>query len=198
MNLITHFLASWSLAEASPLETRDRNLITWAGFAPDLDGLGAIPDMAANLLGYPSPEFYVQYHHQLLHGLFGALLLPVLVALLAKRRISTFFWSVLAVHLHLLCDLMGSRGAEPSDIWPIPYLAPFSHEFTLTWQGQWPINAWPNVAITIGLMVFMLSRTITQQHSPLSAINSKAHRIFVATVTARWRKIQPFFRGTTP
>ena len=196
MNLITHFLASWTLAEASALDQRDRNLITWVGFAPDLDGLGAIPDALAQALGYPSPEFYVQYHHQLLHGLFGALLLPALALLIAQRRISTFFWCFAAVHLHLLCDLLGSRGSDPSDLWPIPYLAPFSQQFTITWPGQWPINAWPNVVITLGLMIFMFSRTITDQRSALSPISNRAHLAFVTTVSARWRQISQLFNKT--
>lgn len=67
MSPITHLLASWSLAEATTLETRDRAIVAWVGCAPDLDGLGVIPDLAARFLGYEDTALYGRYHHVLLH-----------------------------------------------------------------------------------------------------------------------------------
>ena len=190
MSPITHLLASWTLAESSKLDARDRAIVVWVGLSPDLDGLGIIPDVVAQLLGWTNPELYMQFHHQLLHGLFGAVLLPALAILAAHRRISTFCWCVAAFHLHLACDLVGSRGATPDDIWPIPYLAPFSDALTISWSGQWPLNSWNNVAITIGLLGFMFARTITHNRSVLSLISSRANDLFTQTVKHRWNQLR--------
>jgi hypothetical protein len=40
MSPVTHFLLSWTLAERSADTRRERAWITFAGVAPDLDGLG--------------------------------------------------------------------------------------------------------------------------------------------------------------
>jgi hypothetical protein len=45
-------------------------------------------------------------------------------------------------------DLVGSRGPAGYQ-WPIPYLLPFSNSWHWTWKGQWALNAWPNILITI-------------------------------------------------
>jgi inner membrane protein len=72
------------------------------------------------------------------------------------RPIPTHPWLTAALvflsfHLHLLCDLIGSRGPD-GDQWPIPYLKPFSNALQLTWHGQWALNGWQNFAIT-GLLL---------------------------------------------
>lgn len=53
MNPITHLLASWSLAEASALDERDRAVVAWVGVAPDLDGFGALVDEAGDARSAP-------------------------------------------------------------------------------------------------------------------------------------------------
>lgn len=188
MNLLTHLLASWSLAEVSGLEERDRAIVSWAGLAPDLDGLGAVVDSAARLLGYGDPALYGRYHHVLLHGLFGALLLPAIGLAFARRRFAAFLWAFAAVHLHLACDLVGSRGPVADDVWPIHYLGPFTDAVTLSWSGQWALNAWPNIVFTLGLLAFVFVRAATTGHSPVSLFNARAHSAFIATVQSRARK----------
>lgn len=42
MSPVTHLLASWSLAEASGLDSRERAVVAWIGLSPDLDGLGVL------------------------------------------------------------------------------------------------------------------------------------------------------------
>jgi hypothetical protein len=42
MSPITHLLASWIVAAKTTDNLRDRRLVTLAGVAPDLDGLGII------------------------------------------------------------------------------------------------------------------------------------------------------------
>ena len=190
MNPITHLLASWSLAEVSGLDQRDRAIVAWVGAAPDLDGFGAIIDGATRLLGYGDPALYGRFHHLLLHGLFGALLLPAIGLAFARRRFAAFLWGVAAVHIHLACDLVGSRGPTTDDIWPIPYLGPFSEAVTLSWSGQWPLNAWPNIALTLGLLAFVFTRAAYAGHSPVSLFSTRAHDAFVAAVQGRWRQIK--------
>ncbi|HNX51780.1 MAG TPA: hypothetical protein PKL08_16555 [Thermoanaerobaculaceae bacterium] len=190
MSPITHLLASWSMAEATGLDRRDMAVITWVGLSPDLDGLGVIADLAARLLRMPDPALYGQFHHALLHGLLGALLLSACALAFAHCPLQTFLWCVAAIHLHLLCDLVGSRGPAPDDIWPIQYLAPFSDSWTFAWSGQWPLNAWPNVVFTLGLLAFVFARAATAGHSPMQLFSEKAHAAFVAAVQARWHQIR--------
>ena len=190
MNPVSHLLASWAFAESFDLDSRDRKMIAWLGVAPDLDGLGGVIDVVYRTLGYDDPELYEQFHHELFHGIFGAILLPSVVALIARKRLKVFLLGFLVIHLHLICDLVGSRGINMDDVWPINYLAPFSHVFSLTWSGQWQINAWQNVLITIGLIIFMFERTISQGHSIVSLFHLNAHKAFVLTVQSRWNKIR--------
>ncbi len=190
MNPITHLLASWSLAEVSGLEERDRAIVAWVGAAPDLDGFGAITDTAARLLGLGDPALYGRFHHVLLHGLPGALLLPAIGLAFARRRFAAFAWSVAAVHLHLACDFVGSRGPTADDVWPVHYLSPFSEALTLSWSGQWPLNAWPNIVFTIGLLAFVFARAASVGHSPVSLFSTGAHAAFVAAVQVRWRQFK--------
>ncbi len=189
MNPITHLLASWSLAEVSGLQTRDRAVVTWVGIAPDLDGLGLVPDLIARSVDLADPALYGRFHHLLLHGLFGAVLLSAVGASLSRRKVSAFLWGFAAVHLHVVCDLVGSRGPTRDDIWSIPYLGPFSNALTLTWSGQWPLNAWPNIAFTLALIAFVFVRTVAADRSPISLFSSRAHQAFVLTVKHRWRTI---------
>ncbi len=190
MNPITHFLASWSLGEVSGLEARDRAIVAWAGLAPDLDGFGAVTDTAARLLGFGDPALYGRFHHVLLHGLPGAFFLSAIGAAFARRRLVAFLWGVAVVHLHLACDLVGSRGPTPDDVWPIHYLSPFTEALTLSWSGQWPLNAWPNIVFTLGLLAFVFARAASIGHSPVNLFSTSAHEAFVTAVQGRWRQFK--------
>jgi hypothetical protein len=48
----------------------------------------------------------------LAHGLPAAMVCSILMAALARRRWRVFWLSFLTFHLHLLCDLVGSRGPD--------------------------------------------------------------------------------------
>ena len=114
------------------------------------------------------------------------------IALACSRdRLRTFCVGVMAVHLHYLCDLVGSGGPAPDDIWPIAYLAPFSDRWTFQWSGQWPLNAWPNVLLTAGLMACALYRAVRSGYSPVGVFSTAADRAFVETVQRRWRLLRP-------
>jgi len=110
MTPTTHLLASWLVADSFKLERRDRNLVTWCGLLPDRDGLGLVVDLTNALLGRTETAWYHAYHHSLLHGIAAAVVLPGLAALVAQRRTRVLALGFVVVHLHFLCDLLGSRG----------------------------------------------------------------------------------------
>jgi membrane-bound metal-dependent hydrolase YbcI (DUF457 family) len=115
MNVFTHFFAGWALADAAASNPRDRALVTWSAVAPDLDGLSIIPDLANRLLGRPETDFYFRYHHAWTHGLPAAIVAAAMAACLAARKLRTALLVFAAFHLHLLMDLVGSRGpTEPT------------------------------------------------------------------------------------
>ena len=90
-------------------------------------------------------------------------------------------------HLHLLGDLMGSKGPDGSQ-WPIPYLLPFSADWQLTWSGQWELNAWQNITITALAIAAMFGIAIKKGFSPIGLISEPADSKFVATLRARFCK----------
>lgn len=187
MNPITHFLASWSLADALRLQARDLALVTWCGVLPDIDGLGVLADGINRLLGRPGSWYYGQYHHALLHNIFAAVAIPLILSIFAVNRLRMFVLGLVAVHLHFLCDVIGSRGTGPDDIWAITYLAPFSEHGTIHWSGQWPLNGWPNIAFTMFLIFYVLFRSVRSGYSPVGVFSTRADHAFVQAVRNRWR-----------
>ena len=108
-----------------------------------------------------------------------------MAAALAKRRLITAGLALFAFHLHLFCDLIGSRGPEGYQ-WPIPYLFPFSDIWKLTWKGQWELNAWPNLMITLLVLSAALYLSWKRGCSPLELISQKADIAFVSTLRKRF------------
>src|ERR1041384_6035344 len=127
MSPITHLLASWMVAAHATENTRDCRLVALAGIAPDLDGLGVIWDVAGPRVGFSETETFGRFPHPPLHGLLGAVIISLLLACPARRRWRVALLATVNVHLHLLFDLVGSRGPTVDGIWPIAYLEPFSH-----------------------------------------------------------------------
>ncbi len=190
MNPVSHFLASWTLSESLRLPPRAQAAVVWVGLAPDLDGLGAVADVTMSWATGTSPGWYARYHHVLLHGLPGAVLLSVVAALCAGRaRVKTFWAAFACVHLHLLCDLVGSGGPGPDDIWPVHYLGPFSETLTLAWSGQWNLRSWQNALIFAGLFALMLHRAVTRGRAPSSLFGTRAHVAFVDTLRDWWTRL---------
>src|SRR5689334_4876213 len=103
----THLLASWIIAAKTTNNPRDCRLVTLAGVLPDADGLGLLVDIANHALGRPETAYYQNYHHMFLHGAFGAVVISGFLALFAQQRGRVALLSLLMVHLHLVCDLLG-------------------------------------------------------------------------------------------
>jgi len=184
LNPVTHFLTGWVVANASPsLNLKERVVITVAGVVPDIDGLGAIPELITRNSAHPLAWFSL-YHHQL-HSLAFGLLVAAVSFTVANHRWTTGLLALLSFHLHLLEDLLGGRGPDGYQ-WPIPYLLPFSHAGQLTWGGQWALNAWPNYVITFCLLVTTFYLAWSTGHSPLEMVSARADDAFVATLRHRF------------
>jgi inner membrane protein len=186
VNVLTHFFTGWALAQATTTGPRDRALVTWASVLPDLDGLSILPDLANRALGRPETDFYLRYHHAWTHGLPAAILTAIAASLLARKKIGTSLLVFLAFHVHLLCDLAGSRGPTPADIWPIGYLEPFSQRWTVSWQGQWALNDWRNILFTALLLALTGAFAVSRGHSPVSLFSVRADAAVVAALRGRF------------
>jgi hypothetical protein len=184
MSPITHLLASWIIATGTTDNPRDRRLVTLAGLAPDLDGLGLISDLATRGFAHPT-QFYARYHHYLFHGALGAAVTAILFATFARRHWRVAILCLVVFHLHLLCDLVGSRGPAPEDLWPIYYLGPFTHDPMWIWKYQWPLDAWPNRILSIVLLLSSFVIAVRCCHSIVGVFSSRGDMVFVS-VLRRW------------
>ena len=129
--------------------------------------------------------WYSQYHHVVCHNLGFGLLLALTVTLLGVRRWMTASLALMVFHLHLLGDLVGSRGPD-SYQWPIPYLLPFSDKWGLIWAGQWELNAWPNLVITALLLAATISIAWKKGCSPLEMVSKRADAAFVSVLRGKF------------
>jgi inner membrane protein len=186
MSPLTHLLASWIVATKTTDNLRDRRLVTWAGVVPDLDGLGIFLDMANGSFAKGTLYYYPQYHHWLTHGLPAALVCSSLLAAFGQRRWRVFWLSMLTFHLHLLCDLVGSRGPDKNDLWPIFYFGPISQHPMWTWKHQWRLDGWQNLAITLALFLWCLWLAVKNGESFIALFNRRADKVFVS-VLQKWR-----------
>ena len=183
MSPVTHFLSGWVLANCFKLDRRDRVIVTLACVVPDIDGLGIIPEILTRNSAHPLLWFSL-YHHSL-HNLAFALIVGSMAFAIAHRKWTTGLLALLSFHLHLFEDLLGSRGPD-GDQWPIPYLAPFSSALQLSWRGEWRLNAWPNVVITMGLLIISLWLAWRRGFSPLEMVSAKLDSGFVNVLRRRF------------
>ncbi|HNV68504.1 MAG TPA: metal-dependent hydrolase [Candidatus Ozemobacteraceae bacterium] len=197
MNPITHALVGWTIARPLSSHRRDRLMITLAGILPDIDGLGLPVEALTN----GTHDWYSTWHHALTHNLTAAAALAAILTFIRRwgeRRqtspqddarpplgsIWLFLACLLSTHLHLLGDLIGSKGPD-GDPWPVPYFAPFSD---VTWVApfQWEINAWPNFALTILLLTWAFRCAWRDGESPIGFISTRADQSFVETLRQRF------------
>lgn len=160
-----HLLISWLATVEVFKERRERALVTLSGVAPDLDGIGLVVDLITGTTSY-----YVKYHHYLGHSIISAFLLATLVTCLAKSQKALVWLACLfVVHLHMLCDLVGSRGADGYQ-WPIYYFYPLNSN-GVTWHGQWELNAWQNQLIMLLLFTLCTYYLVTRKITFLEVFN---------------------------
>jgi hypothetical protein len=183
MSPITHFLTGWVFANCAKLGQRERTLVTLSCVAPDMDGLGIIPELLTRNSAHPLLWFTL-YHHKS-HTLAFALVVGAAAFALARQKWKTALLALLSFHIHLFEDVIGSRGPDGYQ-WPIPYLEPFSSSVQLAWHGEWKLNAWPNVAITAALLVTTFWLAWRRGFSPLEMISAWADRAFVCALRQRF------------
>jgi len=183
MSPITHFLTGWVFANCAKLDRQERAFVTLASVAPDLDGLGIIPELLTRNSSHPL-LWFSRYHHSL-HTLVFALVIAAVSFGLAKQKWKTGLLALLSFHLHLFEDLLGSRGPDGYQ-WPIPYLKPFSSRLQLTWQGQWQLNAWPSILLAVVLLLITLWLAWCRGFSPLEMISEKLDHVFVGALRHRF------------
>ncbi len=142
-----HLLISWLSSVEILKHRRERTIATLSGLAPDLDGLGIIPD---KLIG--TTDYYFRFHHYVGHSIASAFFIASIASLFAKsQKLVVWLLAFLLVHAHILCDVVGSKGPDGYQ-WPIYYLYPFDSKFELTWKYQWELNAWQNQVILMFLL----------------------------------------------
>jgi len=183
MSPITHFLAGWAVANSAQLNRRERLLVTLAGVAPDLDGLGLVAEILTRHSAHPL-NWWSDYHHVFGHNLLFCLLVAAVAFAAATRRALTAGLALVSVHLHLVCDLVGARGPD-GYIWTIPYLWPLSADGVWSWSGQWALNAWPNMVITALLIAFALWVGWRRGCTPLEMISARADQAVVNVLRQR-------------
>ena len=217
MSPITHFFAGWLLASVSPtgkpsaLTRREKALVVAAAVAPDLDGIGIVPELLTRNTSHPL-LWFSQYHHTL-HTLAFSLVCTLAAFLIAGpladfafrpsnfdrlsagRRLPphqtpshpwlTALLVFISFHLHLLCDLIGARGPD-GDQWPIPYLKPFSNSIQLAWHGQWALNGWQNFVITGVVLLATFWIAWRYASSPLELVSLPANRALTQTLRHRF------------
>lgn len=177
MSPVTHFLSGWVFANCFRLNRRERAVLTLACVVPDADGLGIIPELLTRNSSHPLLWFSL-YHHSLHTLLFAAIVSLLALALTLRWSVALLVFA--SFHLHLLEDLLGSRGPD-GEQWPIPYLKPFSDHLQVVWHEQWALNAWPNFAITISLLLLTIWIARRKGVSPVEIFSTRADR---AVVTA--------------
>ena len=179
MSPVTHYLTGWVFANTAKLTPRDRALVTWACVAPDIDGLGIIPELLTRNSAHPL-LWFSEYHHSW-HTLLFSLIVAVVAFVLARERVKTAMLALISFHIHLIEDLLGSRGPDGYQ-WPIPYLKPFSPFHQWTWRGQWVLNGWQNIFLTMILLIITFWLAWLRGYSPIEMFSKRADTAFVSTI----------------
>ena len=195
MSPITHLMTSWLASNTLSFRMRERSLITFAGLSPDIDGFGLAIDFFTKNSENPT-NYWGELHHSL-HTLSFSLIVAFLVFFIAtKNRVLTSVFSFGMFQLHLICDLIGARGPDGYQ-WPIPYLMPFSEKPELVWAGQWELNAWQNIVISIILFCLVWFVAVTKNRTPFEVVSSKFNVAFLSITwiqTPSASKFKPQFQ----
>jgi hypothetical protein len=165
--------------------------VTVAAAIPDIDGLGIVAEVLTRHSSHPL-LWFSEYHHAL-HSLAFAVVVAIVTFALTRRWLTTGM-AFIAFHLHLLEDLVGSRGPD-GFVWPVPYLQPFTSHWTWSWGGQWQLNAWPNLALTILLLAITIWIAVVRGVSPVFLFSPNADHSVVAVLRRRFHHRVGGFRG---
>ncbi|MFC1611069.1 metal-dependent hydrolase [Myxococcota bacterium] len=167
---IIHAEMGWLVAQ--PLaRRRDRILVMALGLLPDLDGLGI-------LLG---AAWYAAWHHRLLHG-FPAAILVTGVGWWVSRSWRTAVLALLAFHIHIAADLVGSGPG-----WPVFYMWPLSDQGVL-FSWQWDLASWQNSIIGLAVTLMALGCALVSGRTPVEVLSREWDARVVETIRQRFRR----------
>jgi membrane-bound metal-dependent hydrolase YbcI (DUF457 family) len=181
----SHLILSWYFAEsASVASARDRRIVAWSGFAPDIDVvayLGAIvwygfdKDLAFE-------NVWQVVHHRYTHGIAFALVTAVVAWSLASpgpARLRVALLALLACTLHNFLDVVAG-----GPTWPIyPYWPLSDAGWTVPWS--WTIGEWPNMVVLAACLVGVFVYARLMGRSPVECFGDRADRWFVGVVQQR-------------
>lgn len=188
MSPIAHFIGSWLVSAVTGDNPRDRRLITLAGVLPDVDGAGMVVDVVKHLTTGAELNFayYQKYHHIWLHGWPGAVLIAAVLAALAHQPRRVVWACLITFHLHLLCDLLGSRGPSPADLWPICYGEPLLRHPVWFWKHQWRLDGWQNTVVFLAMFGSAMWITVKRGYSFAELLGRRADAAFTGVVQKWW------------
>jgi hypothetical protein len=130
-------------------------------------------------------HYYHKFHHLWLHGWPGALLVAIVLTCFARQRLRVTLLCLVTFHLHLLCDLLGSRGLSPSDLWPICYSEPLLRHPVWFWKGQWKLDGWQNLSIFVVIFALSVWVAIKRGYSFVEVFSQRADAV-VVSVLRNW------------
>lgn len=183
-------MLGWLAIQPAGLDLRERRVVTLAGLAPDLDGLGVVVDLATARTASPT-SWFADYHHVLSHNLLAGVAIAAVAWVVGGRRWRVCGLALLVFHLHLACDAVGSGGPDGSP-WTLAYAWPFSAQ-AWSWSGQWALNAWPNILISLVAAGLIAWSGVSRGRTVLEVLSIRADAILVG-VLRRWAGI----RGRAP
>jgi inner membrane protein len=186
MSPVTHGLLSWLIAHApgtaERIDRRGRAAIALAGLAPDVDGFGYPFQLLTRNSAEPL-DWFARFHHHLTHNLLAAFVIAALACAWAKGSWRVAVLAFAAANLHLVCDLVGARGPDGNQ-WPIPYWQPFAGG-GWTWSGQWRLDSWQNLVITLAALVLTVAIARRRGRTPVEIVSLGADQRVVAALR-RW------------
>jgi len=163
-------------------------LWTLAGILPDVDGLGG-------RLGCSRLNDFRQGEHISLLPAVSPLraarlawsdVATVVLVSFARQRWRVALLCMLAFHLHLFCDLLGSRGPTVGDLWPIAYSEPIFRNPVFFWKGQWRLDGWQNRVVCLTLFATEFFLAARRGYSCVQVFSQRADAVFVS-VLQKWR-----------
>jgi membrane-bound metal-dependent hydrolase YbcI (DUF457 family) len=181
----SHLLVSWFVAESLDVESaRDRRLVAWAGFAPDLDVVAYVGAIVYYRFDQELAfeNVWSVVHHRYTHGLFFIAILAAVAFFLADRRPGATgprkvaLLAALAAGLHCFFDVIAG-----GPTWPIyPFWPLAESAWSVPWS--WTIGEWPNLAILYGAIALGLAYARVVGRSPMECFGDRADRWLVSVM----------------